>query len=414
MSKINILVVPSDTIGGVGYYRSVQPHVYLDRHYGDEFSVTINPNPDWKNLESFDNYDIIHIHKGLYDGNSGFLGAMAYFKNKGIITVMDIDDHFRLDFRHSQFASQKFYKTDETIKKNFTLFDYITTTTPIFADEIKKFNPNTYVFPNAIDPKDPQFSINKTKSDRIRIGLIMGSSHEHDMELLRGLTNKLKNNNILEKVQFVLCGFDLRGSVRMIDNDTGKVQERNIEPKETVWYRYEQNLTDDYRLVSPQYKDFLLRFSPNSEWNDVEQECYRRCWTKDMSHYYSHYNNVDILLAPLETTEFNKVKSQLKVIECCFSKTAIIASDFGPYKLDINSMFGKNNTFDENGNGVLIDETRNHKDWFKAITKLVNNPELITTLQNNLYNSLHNKYSLETVVQDRAEFYKKIYKNINH
>ena len=64
--KIKVLVVPSDQFG-VGLYRSVSPHTQLDKLYGDEFDVEINYNPPWSNHEFFDKYDIIHIHKGLYD-----------------------------------------------------------------------------------------------------------------------------------------------------------------------------------------------------------------------------------------------------------------------------------------------------------------------------------------------------------
>ena len=39
--KIKVLVVPSDKFG-VGFYRSVNPHSYLDKLYGDEFDVEIN------------------------------------------------------------------------------------------------------------------------------------------------------------------------------------------------------------------------------------------------------------------------------------------------------------------------------------------------------------------------------------
>ena len=129
-----------------------------------------------------------------------------------------------------------------------------------------------------------------------------------------------------------------------------------------------------------------------------------------MDHYYQHYANVDVLLAPLETAEFNKVKSQLKVIEAAFSHTAIIASDYCPYTIDLKSIFTKGGGIDETGNAILIDERKNHKDWSKAIEKLVKNPELVTLLQNNLYNSIKDVYNLSKVTTDRANWYKEIVK----
>ena len=63
MGKKKILVVPSDNIGGVGFYRSTQPHIKLSDMYPDEFDVTIDLNPNYNDHASFDQYDLIHIHK---------------------------------------------------------------------------------------------------------------------------------------------------------------------------------------------------------------------------------------------------------------------------------------------------------------------------------------------------------------
>ena len=149
-------------------------------------------------------------------------------------------------------------------------------------------------------------------------------------------------------------------------------------------------------------------FVSNLEYPEIENEHYRRCWTKDINHYYSHYNNVDILLAPLEMKEFNYVKSELKVIECCFSNTAIIASNYGPYELVIKNALTTEGEFDETGNGILIDEDKNETDWVKAIELLVNNPEKLKTLQNNVNKDFKDTYSLSAVTEVRKNFYKEI------
>ena len=63
--KIKILVVPSDSTG-VGKYRSVDPHKYIQEHYSDEFDIDIVmmkdfPQNDLANF--FSQYDIIQMHK---------------------------------------------------------------------------------------------------------------------------------------------------------------------------------------------------------------------------------------------------------------------------------------------------------------------------------------------------------------
>ena len=219
MAKINVLVVPSDNMGGVGFYRSTQPHIQLEKQFPDEFSVTIEMNPNFRDLHSFDKYNIIHIHKGLFRDMQGFLIAMEYFKSVGIVTIMDIDDHWELSPHHPQYQSNALYAHANMIKSNLRIFDYVTTTTPIFASRIEKFNKNVKIFPNAINPEDERFAVNKPASDKVRVGLIMGSSHEYDMALIDGLASKI-GADTLEKVQFVLCGFDLRGTIKTINKDT--------------------------------------------------------------------------------------------------------------------------------------------------------------------------------------------------
>jgi glycosyltransferase involved in cell wall biosynthesis len=231
-----------------------------------------------------------------------------------------------------------------------------------------------------------------------------GNSHKNDLELLNGVVSKLKSDGLLDKIQFVLCGFDLRGTHTDIDQATGQQKTRNILPRESVWYQYERIFTDDYKSISPEYRDFLLKFK-QEEYPNVANEPYRRVWTKHISTYATNYNLFDISLAPLETNMFNKVKSQLKVIEAGFHKKAIIAQDFGPYQLDIKNAIKFGGEFDMTANGILINPNKNHKDWYSAIKKLVNNPSLIKVLQENLYNTVKDLYSIEKVTEDRKNLY---------
>ena len=123
--------------------------------------------------------------------------------------------------------------------------------------------------------------------------------------------------------------------------------------------------------------------------------------------YATHYNNIDVLLVPLKECDFNKYKSQLKVIEAGFFHKAIIAQDFGPYTIDLKP-FIKQGTVDESGNGLLVDSRKNHKQWAKYITTLVQHPEYISKMAENLYNTVKDTYSIETVTVKRAEFYESI------
>lgn len=319
----------------------------------------------------------------------------------GIVSVMDLDDYWAPGPHHPAYLLIKQSGMDKMIVNNLKIAKNIITTTPIFADEISKFNKNVFVIPNAIDPSEKQFTPNPEPSNRIRIGWLGGSSHLHDLQLVKSIAGQFDN------VQLVLCGFDLRGVMTMVDEKTGQQTQRPIKPQESVWYEYEKIFTDNYRTVSPEYKDFLLQFK-NEEYPDVANEPYRRVWTKPISSYASNYNLFDILIAPLEENIFNKVKSQLKVIEAGFHKKAIIAQDFGPYQIDIKNAYQFGGGWDPTGNGLLVDSNRNHKDWVKHLKKLIENPELIKQLSENLYNTVKDTYSVNKVSEDRRALYLKL------
>lgn len=404
-NKIKVLVIPSDTCG-CGFYRSLRPHTKMQELYSDEFEIDIRYDFNWENLEELSKYNIVHFHKGLYGDGRAFRVAMRFCKEKGIKLVMDIDDHWELGPHHPHYHMYKNSGVKEYLTDNLRIADYVTTTTPIFAKEISKYNPNVRVFVNAIDPEEEQFIPKDKKSDKIRFGFVLGSSHQYDMELFRGVINSLPKD-VLNKIQIVLCGYDLRGTVSYRDAE-GKVQQRPILPMESVWYEYEKIVTDDYKIVSPEYKEWLHRFAPNSTYLNVENEPYKRCWTKDIMNYCTHYNELDVLLVPLEEHRFNSVKSELKLIEAGMMKKAVIASNFGPYQLGTKNYFEKGGVINPEGNCILIDRHRKHKDWAKAIEKLVKNPEHIETLRNNLHESIKDKYNLANVTAERVAFYKEI------
>ena len=405
--KYNVLVVPSDKFG-CGLHRSLNPHIQLDKLYGDKFNVEINYSPNWTDLASFDKYDIIHIHKGLYNDMETFWKFLDYCKEHKITTIMDIDDNWDVGPQHPLYLTNKSMKVPEKMIENIKRFDYVTTTTEIFANKIRKYNKNVFVYPNAIDPEEEQYLPIKNESKRIRIGFVMGSAHEKDMEQLKGFSNMLGGMGILDKIQIVLCGYDLRGTVNIVNQQGVMVGQRPIKPTESVWYSYEKTCTDDYKICSPAYKDFLHKFLKGVQWPLVENEPYRREWTKDVDNYATHYRNVDILLAPLDPNPFNEVKSELKFIEAGFTHTAIIATNFGPYTIGSKNMFEKGGIINDEGNCVLIEPSKRPKDWAKVIKKLIDNPELITKLQDNLYNSVKGKYDIRNVTKTRAEWYQSI------
>lgn len=399
MEKIKMLVIPSDNTG-VGHYRSIWPHQYIQEHYGNEFDIDIVASMPHENLEAFfRKYDLIHIHKQL-DKECKIIDLIKFLD---IPVILDIDDHYNLGDSHPMSLTAKKEKWAIPILNHLKKADYVTTTTPLFAEVLRKTNPNVYVLPNAVNTEDKQFLLPKTQeTEKLRVGVICGSSHLKDLELINGIAKQIDT----DKVQFVLCGFDTRGTTT-IYKPNGEVERQPIKPQESVWCKYEQILTDNYNNVSSEHKEFLDKFISKVD-DPFITEPYRRMWTRDIHNYATHYANVDVLIAPLKENEFNKVKSELKVIECGFTHTAFIGQNFGPYTLGFKSMIQKGGNIDEDGIVLLVDSAKNHKQWAKYINKLAQDRSLLHKLQNNLYDFVKDRYSMDTICKQRVELYKKI------
>jgi glycosyltransferase involved in cell wall biosynthesis len=402
MSKIKVLVVPSDRTG-VGKFRSVDPHIFLQNLYPDDFHVDIVYEPPYDDVNYWTQYQIVSFHRSIGPDFERAHRLIQMLNSLGVITVCDIDDYWMPGKEHPIHDIIKVHKINEKITANLKVAKYVTTTTSLFADEISKLNKNVVVFPNAINPNESQFKEPTLESDRLRIGWLGGSSHLHDIQLLDQGFGKIFS--LKDKLQYVLCGFDTRGSVTEINAQTGEQTKRNILPHETVWAQYEKIFTQNYSIVSDEYKKHLINYNQESYTGNLD-EPYLRVWTKPVTSYAKNYAKFDVSLSPIKNTMFNRMKSQLKVIEAGFYKKALIASDLGPYTIDLKHCM-KNGEFVD-GNAMLVNENRNHADWPKFIEKLVKNPNLAKDMGERLYETVKDKYDLNVVTKTRAEFYKSI------
>ena len=397
--KIKILVLPSDR-SGVGKFRSVDPHVCLQKLYPNDVHVDIEFDINYDDLNFWSKYDIVHYHRLIGQDYDRSLLLVEWLNKQGIVTICDIDDYWMPTKEHPLHAIILQEKINERITAQLKAASHVTTTTSIFASEVQKFNKNVSVIPNAIDPNEPQFKEKTLESDKIRIGWLGGSSHLHDLYLLDGLVNVVGTMN--DTLQYVVCGFDTRGTMTEFNQETGEKKVRAIRPDETVWVKYEEIFTNKYKIVGDEYKTHLMKFKDEAYHNELN-ESYRRVWTLPTTSYAKNYSKFDISLAPLKNHIFNRVKSQLKVIEAGFYKKALIASNVGPYTIDLVHSLDKGNFID--GNALLVDENKNHADWSKFVKKLVQNPNMITDMGERLYETVSAKYDLNIVTKNRKELY---------
>jgi glycosyltransferase involved in cell wall biosynthesis len=404
MSKINILVNPSDRAGS-GKYRCVDPHVALQNNHGDDYFVEINYNVNFDDINYLKKFQLFFFHRVPGNNFAEAVEIVKKIKAFGGKVIVDLDDHWNLDPSHGMYNQSKSLNFAGTIISVLKEADLVTVTTSILQKDVLKHNKNCVVLPNSVNPNEPQFKPATKESDKLRFGWLGGSSHIKDIELLKGVPQRAKE--YADKVQFVLCGYDTRGKVRMFNKETNQWMEREMQPVETTWFMYEIFITDNFRLLEkyPDYLKHLLKFDAQLPYDDRNMP-YRRIWTKSIETYAKGYNEFDVALAPLVETSFNKYKSQLKVIEAGFHKKAIIAQNYGPYTIDLISAIEKGGGFNNAGNSLLVESSKNHKQWSQHVKRLIDNPSLVEDLGEKLYETVKDKYNLNNVTKERAEIYK--------
>lgn len=372
---------------GCTFHRLLVPYSYLV----DNFDITWGVPKDIEDVVAYINsFDVFIFHRVF---------PIELLKQITITKIIDMDDYWELGSFHPAYNHYLNYNIPDRIKECMKLSDWVTCTTPLLAEKIKPFNPNVVIFPNSLPPVQQ----NPKTSNRIRLGLMGGSSHLPDVSLLEGMVNQLPKD-VLDKIQIVLCGFD-KGVVRKPQLD-GTVKTEPMAWEDNGWVKMERILTDNYRIISPEHKKLLQEFNYGIEYDFDEP--YKRIWGKDIYSYLSCYDDIDILLVPLVDNDFNHYKSELKMIEAASLGKPVIASDVYPYKLCAISAVYKGGEINPDGNCLLVNNQKGSRGWVKAITKLVNNPNLQNLIKGNLPKLIEGKYNLQEITEYRKEFLNKL------
>ena len=456
--KIKILFFNKD-VAGVGYWRTLTPAMQLDQNHSDKFTVEINPNINFDDYEGtlkyLKQFQIIHYHRFIFPTVNKTIQLARELRANGTVLVMDIDDYWMLDKTHPMYPTTVENKMHLDIIDNLKIADYVTTTTELFALEIKKITgkDNVRVFPNSVNPEwMKQFQNNKKKDDKfVRITYMAGSSHKNDVQQLVGVAGILNADPETKgKFKFLLAGWDTegittdfkfnqevatvlqkrklwdqkiiksinksKGNVDLIEglpadlrerfrNNVFSVKQRPINSDESVYLDYEKILTDNYKIIeNPDYITWLTKYE-RDKYGDSSNVNYERRWTQKANTYAQVLDETDISIAPLADNLFNRMKSNLKQVEVWSRKIPIVCTDIPPYNVDGRNM----------ENCILIPYIKNSlynkkidQDWAKALKKLILSPELRDKIGGQLYDDFSVKYNLKTVTEARVEFYSSI------
>lgn len=353
------------TYGAVDHYRMQSPFDVLQRQFGINFSTIDSLNvPD----ETLLPFDLILFSRTIRPEYVDRLNKL------GIVFGVDIDDYWFLPEEHILYQSYKELNTTELIINSINAAHFVTCTTEILADKIRPLNPNVYVIENGIDTEYPYWNTNKNKSTRLRFGFTGGTTHADDLQLIaQDVARSISDNKFFHKAQFGLC-FKAEWS------RNGQVP--------SMYIAYERMLTEDHKCFEKYLPEYSMQLKLLLE-PDGTDKPYRQLKFRRVEEFPLVYDDLDIIVAPLQDNEFNRCKSNIKMLEAGFKDCGIIVSDIPPY----SPLATKKNSF-------LLSE----KNFFEWQRYILNNPNALEDRKAQLRQDVQ-KYSLQTLSKKRLEIY---------
>jgi glycosyltransferase involved in cell wall biosynthesis len=328
-------------MSGVSFHRLYTPYARLQLDYPD-VTVDISQNPnEWGDLP-YDDYDCVVFNRWLGKLQYNILPLLA---KKNVPFICDNDDYWVLP-RYN--PAYKFYRAylKNSVKDAIHYADAVQVTTPQLFEAASEINKKVVIIPNCIDPIQQQWQ--QVTPHPPTIGWLGGISHLEDLKLLSGQIKP-----ICEKYgyRFLMCGFH-----------------ENVR----IWAEMEKAITGESRANRPAWFETREGTRP-----DI---------------YGIYYAQMDIALAPLTKTKFNRYKSELKILEAAAYKLPILCSEVEPYtnhRDNLGVFFVKNN------------------DWMTPLSKLIESDKSKEVGEIN-HNYCNEHHDIKAVNQRRYELIKSI------
>jgi glycosyltransferase involved in cell wall biosynthesis len=166
-------------------------------------------------------------------------------------------------------------------------------------------------------------------------------------------------------------------------------QEKDANPKGLVRFGYlgANGHRNDLLSMGMTFEDYELYCMNLMDYPDLLRAKYTM-YPLDIHLYAQLYRHFDVALAPLLNNKFNRCKSELKVVEAGYTKTAIIASNTTPYKEAII----------HNKTGILCNTP---EDWRKAVAEMT--LEKAQNLAGELHEYCKKHYDISQINKERLK-----------
>jgi len=342
--------IPGVADCGVGYYRQWLPLQIAEEKklvenrtqtftWGERGDESENPLPEPTEEEIYKNgewADVFYFARNDVPQYLAQAGGMREFFKKPII--LDIDDNVQATRPHNP-GYRSFHPNSPNMQWNIKamgVFDGFTVSTQNLKDYYSTYTDKPiYVCPNSLDFKErdaiykTDFSkseLYKKEPEEIRIGWLGSASHWENLHHIeKPITEILKKYPHVHFYYTALFG----------------------------------DLFTDPSVQSQIHK---------AKWSNLKN------WASTIVEH-----NFDIALAPLMDNDFNRAKSNLRVLEYASAHYPVICSPVEPYKV-----------FTEKEVKFAMEK----EEWFDALEELITKPELRKSLAENLYKRAKRDYDV--------------------
>lgn len=263
----------------------------------------------------------------------------AYQQERGLKIVVDADDHLRVDSTNPHAMEHEATNAQEIIEITMRIADAITTTTTVLAKALKQYNENVYVLPNYMDIERWDLPKLTNDSDTIRLGWAGSVTHLNDLKMVEKPVKQILDE--FPQVKLILVG----------DPRVGEI-----------------------------FKGYQVETMLGVDFNS---------WPSRLAGL-----RLDIGIAPLADTEFNRNKSNIKWMEYGINKVPGVFSKIVYWRKNFDGKTG------------LIAETQ--QQWYQCLKNLITNEDLRHDLGEKAYLKVRTRYDLKENINEWIECYSKL------
>jgi len=279
--------------------------------------------------DEFMEYPNTVVFGRIYAESLNPLDKMKAYRKQGTRVLYDMDDDFwAVDPANpSKNVSNVFKDQYESLIKEA---DAIITPSKVLKKKFRKLTKGKEVFilPNAIDYS--QYKERPREHKDLMIGYMGAASHWRDLSIIVEVLEKLHEKHDFYFVLYGMMGEPLEAAMYYYN----RLLKANLQPEQNAYYK---DALDFYKKLK-KLKMLHIPFYPP----ELHPQTLSRA-------------DFDIGIAPLEDTEFNRGKSDIKFCEYAAVGTVTLASDVAPYS--------------DSGVGYLA--KNKFKDWYKKLEKLI-------------------------------------------